>query len=77
MGPAPVDLVHEAVEAVYRSESRRVPATLIRRLGGFDLAEEARGGEMPPARITLSTEKSVRSDAAGWTRFFRSTFTGA
>src|SRR5215475_496569 len=31
----------EVVEAVYRTESRRVLATLIRVLGGFDLAEEA------------------------------------
>jgi RNA polymerase sigma-70 factor (ECF subfamily) len=31
----------EAVEALYRSESRRVFATLIRLLGDFDLAEEA------------------------------------
>ncbi len=31
----------EAVEAVYRSESRRVLATLIRLLGDFDRAEEA------------------------------------
>ena len=30
-----------AVEAVYRTESRRVLATLIRLLGDFDLAEEA------------------------------------
>jgi RNA polymerase sigma-70 factor (ECF subfamily) len=33
--------VREAVEAVYRAESRRVFATLVRLLGGFDLAEEA------------------------------------
>ena len=33
--------VREAVEAVYRSESRRVLATLIRLLGDFDVAEEA------------------------------------
>ena len=33
--------VREAVEALYRSESRRVFATLIRLLGDFDLAEEA------------------------------------
>ena len=33
--------VHERVDAVYRSESRRVLATLIRLLGDFDLAEEA------------------------------------
>ena len=32
---------HDAVDAVYRSESRRVLATLIRLLGDFDLAEEA------------------------------------
>jgi RNA polymerase sigma-70 factor, ECF subfamily len=33
--------VRETVEAVYRAESRRVLATLIRLLGDFDLAEEA------------------------------------
>jgi RNA polymerase sigma-70 factor (ECF subfamily) len=32
---------HEAVEAVYRAESRRVFATLVRLLGDFDRAEEA------------------------------------
>ena len=33
--------VRELVDAVYRSESRRVLATLIRLLGDFDVAEEA------------------------------------
>jgi len=33
--------VRERVEALYRSESRRVFATLVRLLGDFDLAEEA------------------------------------
>src|SRR5215510_7546 len=33
--------VRETVDAVYRTESRRVLATLIRLLGDFDLAEEA------------------------------------
>jgi RNA polymerase sigma-70 factor (ECF subfamily) len=33
--------VREQVEAVYRTESRRVLATLIRLLGDFDLAEDA------------------------------------
>jgi RNA polymerase sigma-70 factor (ECF subfamily) len=33
--------VQDTVEAVYRTESRRVLATLIRLLGDFDLAEEA------------------------------------
>jgi RNA polymerase sigma-70 factor (ECF subfamily) len=35
------DRVREMVEAVYRAESRRVLATLIRLLGDFDIAEEA------------------------------------
>jgi RNA polymerase sigma-70 factor, ECF subfamily len=35
------DPVRETVDAVYRSESRRVLATLIRLLGDFELAEEA------------------------------------
>ena len=35
------ELARQAVDAVYRSESRRVLATLIRLLGDFDLAEEA------------------------------------
>src|SRR6186997_1490523 len=35
------DPVHETVNAVYVSQSRRVLATLIRLLGDFDLAEEA------------------------------------
>jgi RNA polymerase sigma-70 factor, ECF subfamily len=35
------DQARQAVDAVYRSDSRRVLATLIRLLGGFDLAEEA------------------------------------
>src|SRR5689334_7898894 len=35
------DRVREQVDAVYRSESRRILATLIRLLGDFDLAEDA------------------------------------
>src|SRR5687768_6616531 len=35
------DSVRATVDAVYRAESRRVLATLIRLLGDFDLAEEA------------------------------------
>ena len=40
MATAPA-AVREAVDAVYRSESRRIFATLVRLLGDFDLAEEA------------------------------------
>ncbi len=35
------DSVHQTVDAVYQSDSRRVLATLIRLLGDFDAAEEA------------------------------------
>jgi RNA polymerase sigma-70 factor (ECF subfamily) len=35
------DPIHDAVSAVYESDSRRVLATLIRLLGNFDVAEEA------------------------------------
>src|SRR5258707_12284274 len=35
------DPVHETVNTVYLSDSRRVLATLIRLLGDFDVAEEA------------------------------------
>jgi RNA polymerase sigma-70 factor (ECF subfamily) len=38
---ASVDRVRGLVDALYRSESRRILATLIRLLGDFDLAEEA------------------------------------
>src|SRR5215813_14533997 len=41
MSEPTADHARGAVDAVYRSESRRVLATLIRLLGGFDLAEEA------------------------------------
>jgi RNA polymerase sigma-70 factor (ECF subfamily) len=37
----PADSARATVDAVYRNESRRVLATLIRLLGSFDLAEEA------------------------------------
>src|SRR3989442_14909983 len=41
MGEGSVDRVRERVDAVYRSDSRRILATLIRLLGDFDLAEDA------------------------------------
>jgi RNA polymerase sigma-70 factor (ECF subfamily) len=41
MGEGDVERIREQVEAVYRSDSRSVLATLIRILGSFDLAEEA------------------------------------
>lgn len=41
MSEGTTQLVRERVDAIYRSGSRRVLATLIRLLGDFDLAEEA------------------------------------
>lgn len=41
MSSGPVQPLRETIETVYRAESRRVLATLIRLLGDFDLAEEA------------------------------------
>src|SRR3984893_12042014 len=41
MSADPAERVWERAEAIYRTESRRVFATLIRLLGDFDLAEEA------------------------------------
>ena len=41
MGGDAADRVREVVDSVYRTESRRVLATLIRLLGDFDRAEEA------------------------------------
>jgi RNA polymerase sigma-70 factor (ECF subfamily) len=41
MEELPGEQTRRAVEALYRSESRRVFATLVRLLGDFDLAEEA------------------------------------
>jgi RNA polymerase sigma-70 factor (ECF subfamily) len=40
-GASPAEAARDAVDAVYRAESRRVLATLIRLLRDFDLAEEA------------------------------------
>jgi RNA polymerase sigma-70 factor, ECF subfamily len=41
MGGDRIDRAREMVDAVYREDSRRVLATLIRLLGDFDIAEEA------------------------------------
>ena len=41
MNPTSAEEIHRAVDALYRSESRRILATLVRLLGDWDLAEEA------------------------------------
>src|ERR1700693_2460190 len=47
----------EAIDAVYRSDSRRVLATLIRLLGDFDVAEEAMHDAFTAALDSWSTER--------------------
>jgi RNA polymerase sigma-70 factor (ECF subfamily) len=56
---------HEAVERVYRSESRRVLATLIRLLGDFDLAEEALHDAFAAA-VQQWPEKGVPANPRTW-----------
>ena len=41
MNDLTTEQVRERVDAIYRTESRRIFATLIRLLGDFDLAEDA------------------------------------
>jgi len=60
MSEPTVDRAREAVDAVYRSDSRRVLATLLRLLGGFDLAEEALH-ERPPSPPRRTGPKSLAS----------------
>lgn len=52
-------------EALYRSESRKVLATLVRLLGDFDLAEEAMQDAFTTAWDTWS-EKGVPKNPASW-----------
>lgn len=55
----------EAVESVYRDESRRVLATLIRLLGDFELAEEALHDAFAVAMQTWSRE-GVPANPRAW-----------
>ena len=41
MSESAVEQVRESLDAIYRTESGRIRATLIRLLGDFDLAEDA------------------------------------
>jgi len=63
-GPAPVS-VRDKLDEVYRTESRRVLATLIRLLGDFDLAEEALHDAFEAALRTWP-EKGVPRNPRGW-----------
>ncbi|MEX0851981.1 MAG: RNA polymerase sigma factor [Bauldia sp.] len=54
----------QAVEAIYRSDSRRVLATLIRLLGDFDLAEEALHDAFAAAAVQWPREGVPRNPRA-------------
>ena len=61
-----IEPVHEQLEAIYRTESRRVFATLIRLLGDFDLAEEALHDSFRAALEQWPTRVSRPTRAPGW-----------
>ena len=59
------DRVRETLGAVYRSESRRVLATLIRLLGDFELAEEALHDAFAAA-IQQCPEDGIPANPRAW-----------
>ncbi len=60
-----VDEIRQSAELVYRTESRRVLATLIRLLGDFDLAEEALHDAFVAA-LEQWPREGVPSNPCGW-----------
>ena len=58
----------QAVDAVYRAESRRVLATLIRLLGDFDRAEEALHDAFAAADRAVAATACPPTRAPGWSR---------
>jgi RNA polymerase sigma-70 factor (ECF subfamily) len=65
MGEDSVERIREQVDAVYRSDSRRVLATLIRLLGGFEAAEEALHDAFTAAMESWPRD-GVPANPAGW-----------
>src|SRR5438034_6086011 len=65
MAEPSAERVREVVEDVYRSESRRVFATLIRLLGDFDRAEEALH-EAFAAAVEQWSRDGVPSNPRAW-----------
>src|SRR5260221_694081 len=57
--------VRDRVDAIYRSESRRVLATLIRLLGDFDLAEEGLHDAFAAA-VEQWGEKGIPANPRTW-----------
>jgi RNA polymerase sigma-70 factor (ECF subfamily) len=65
LSDAPDAAIPETVDALYRAESRRVFATLIRLLGDFDLAEEALS-EAFAAALARWPEEGVPARPRAW-----------
>jgi RNA polymerase sigma-70 factor, ECF subfamily len=65
MSETAAERVREKVDVVYRSESRRILATLIRLLGDFDLAEEAMQDAFTAALVQWSGE-GVPANPRAW-----------
>jgi RNA polymerase sigma-70 factor (ECF subfamily) len=59
------DQIRDVVDSVYRSESRRVFATLVRLLGDFDLAEEALHDAFASA-VAQWPEQGVPANPRAW-----------
>jgi RNA polymerase sigma-70 factor, ECF subfamily len=64
-GPQDAARIRETLDAVWRSESRRVLATLIRLLGDFDLAEEALGDAFAAA-LEAWPREGVPANPRSW-----------
>ncbi|MCG3116501.1 MAG: RNA polymerase sigma factor [Candidatus Manganitrophus sp. SA1] len=65
MGQDAAEKMREVVDGVYRSDSRRVLATLIRLLGDFDLAEEAMHDAFAAA-VEQWRQEGVPKNPAAW-----------
>jgi RNA polymerase sigma-70 factor, ECF subfamily len=65
MSDTSIDRVRETVDGIYRTESRRVLATLIRLLGDFDLAEDALHDAFASALNQWPTE-GIPSNPRAW-----------
>ena len=70
MNDVAIDSMRETVDEVYRTESRRVFATLIRLLGDFDLAEDALHDAFAAALIQWSRDGVPANPPAANRRYF-------
>ncbi len=65
MDPSSADHLKEIVDAIYRTDSRRVFATLVRLLGDFDLAEESLHDAFAAA-MTQWPQQGVPANPRAW-----------